>query len=65
MKFLQDDNPDLWEKVKGHVIDMPDDWEGEFPIFCKKCGKEGVMKSNMLWICPEVYDIPNEYFHPG
>jgi hypothetical protein len=64
MKYLEDDNPVLWEKVKDHVLDMPDDWEGECDIFCKKCGKKGVMTHFMLWICPELLGIGKEYLHP-
>ena len=62
---LNIDDPELWEKVKDHNIDMPDDWEGEHAIFCKKCGKKAVVTSNLLWICPELYNIPDKYFHPG
>lgn len=65
MAYLEDDNPELWEKVKNHTINMPSDWEGEYPIFCNKCGKEAVMLINMLWVCPETADIPTKYFHPG
>lgn len=64
-KYLEDDNPELWEKVKDHKIDIPDDWEGEYPIFCTKCGKIAVQKMNMLWVCPDSYHIPDEYFYAG
>lgn len=61
---LKDDDPVLYEKVKDHTLDMPEDWEGEFPLYCKKCGKEAVMDDHMLWMCPELYDIPSKYTHP-
>ncbi len=63
--YLSDDDPELYEKVKDHGIDIPDDWEGEYPLFCKKCGKKAVQKMNMLWICPIMYEIPDKYMHPG
>ena len=61
---MQHDNPELWEKIKGHEVDMPDDWEGEHPIFCKKCGKIAIQSNNLLWICPDLFEIANEYFSP-
>ena len=69
ISYLQDDDPKLWEKVKDHILDWPEeeeDEEGNFIVpLCKKCGKEAVQKMNMLWVCPEVYNIPDKYFHPG
>lgn len=65
MFYLSEDYPELFVKAKEHVFDMPSDWEGEYPLFCKKCGKSIVQKMNMLWVCPEVYDIPDKYFHAG
>lgn len=65
ISYLEEDDPELWEKVKDHRIDMPDDWEGEYPIFCKKCGKRAVQMINMLWVCPETSQIPTKYFHAG
>lgn len=66
-KYLKDDYPELWEKVKDHQLDWQEDEDGEviFPLLCKKCGKHAVQKMNMLWICPEIYDIDDKYFHPG
>ncbi len=65
MRYLKDDLPHLWEKLKNHSLEMPDDWEGEYSLYCKKCGKKAIQKMNLLWICPELYDIPDEYFHSG
>ena len=61
--YLSEEDPILWEKIKHHKIEMPDDWEGEYPLFCKKCGKKAIQKMNMLWICPIMFDIPDKYMH--
>jgi hypothetical protein len=66
--YLSDDNPDLWEKVKDHVLDWKpehDDGSSKSLPKCKKCGCEAVQKMNLLWICPQIYDVPDKYLHPG
>jgi hypothetical protein len=63
--YLSEDNPEFWEKVKDHYIKMPEDWEGETPLYCHKCGKQAVQRIDMLWVCPIAYDIPNKYISAG
>lgn len=65
--YFKNEAPELWEKAKIHILDWKEDEDGEpiFPIICKGCGKSAVMKTNMSWVCPEVYDIADKYFHAG
>lgn len=66
--YLNEDNPELWEKVKDHVLDWKDchDWgEDMDSLICIKCGKKAIMIDNMTWVCPINRDIPTKYFHSG
>lgn len=63
--FLSEDDPDLYERVKDHILDMPDGWQGEYPIACVKCGKRAIQKMNLLWICPELAGVPDKYLGAG
>ena len=48
--YLSENDPERWEKVKEHFVEIPEDWEGEYPVFCRKCGKRAVQTIQMLWI---------------
>jgi uncharacterized protein YaeQ len=66
--YLSEDNPEAWEKAKEHILDWkPEHDDASYPEVpkCKKCCRKAVQKMNMLWICPELYDIPDKYFHEG
>ena len=52
-----------YEELKAHKINMPEDWEGEFPLFCEKCGKKAVMRTDLIWVCPELYKLDRKYFN--
>jgi hypothetical protein len=63
MKYLEDDFPELHILAQKHQVTI--DERGDKVTKICSCGKNAKMRSNLLWICPELDEIPNEYFHPG
>jgi hypothetical protein len=62
-KYLSDDNPELWEKLRGHLLNKdPNDVESLDDLFCVKCGKKAVIRSDLRYVCPELYHLENCYF---
>ncbi len=61
--YLSDDDPELWELVKDHVLEL--DQGSDMPLKCKKCGSKPVQKMNLLWVCPINIQVPDKYFHAG